>query len=775
MRPWMMVSRRPFGPDDYWRLLGLLMLSIWMVPMSACASPAASVPGAAAIPIPSETDWIDYGPIFEGGALGEWDYTLWGGFTGTAVKKHGTYYLYYQGARGYRTSFDETVTWRAIGVAMSPDGINFTKWSDNPVVTWFPTMEGEEGAASGAATLDEDGGIVLYYGANTAESPTLVNADARLASSTDGFSFADQGIVLDHEDRSVWGSGDELFPIIAFHDAGRWFVYYLPNGTPQSRKLGVAWGGSRGELTNSSRVSSGLLSIHAWGMEGSAKIGPDTYALFLNDVTKRRTEVRVVSLSAPYRLSAPVETYQFEEVHQATVLLDEETRTWFMYYRGENEYGVKLAPAGDPVTSPPTAPTQVIAARVSYRQIDLSWNPATDPATGIALYEVFRDGEHLATVRGWSYRDTGLEEQTEYTYEVSAVNYHGVEGPRSAPTAATTLVDVTPPRVVSVNASGSSNRVTVVFDEPVEEASATVPGHYFIDQGIAVTGAALDGDFRTVVLTTSDHTHDATYQFTVSDVRDRAESPNPILPGTAVRYTHSSVPGLVGAWTFDEGAGETAYDTANYGNDGALIYTDAPGPAWTDGKLGHALSFDGIDDQVTIDGSGSLEDFTSQSHTFAAWAHPDSLPPNTTPNNPLYSVLVRNYTGLYYDHEGRFRAEIRLASGEKAVVASEVYAPGSWHHLTMVVDDAKKHLRLYVDGCEVSDSPVEYSGALADHQQAPYYIGTSEPLTERYEYRFHGKIDEARIYDRALSPPEVERLPGGLPDSWVCLPLMTQP
>jgi hypothetical protein len=33
--------------------------------------------------IPDQSDWIDYGRIFENGAFGEWDYQLWGGFTGT--------------------------------------------------------------------------------------------------------------------------------------------------------------------------------------------------------------------------------------------------------------------------------------------------------------------------------------------------------------------------------------------------------------------------------------------------------------------------------------------------------------------------------------------------------------------------------------------------------------------------------------------------------------------------------------------------------------------
>ena len=744
-----------FAPDDFWIMPGLLLVLV--LSLVGCASYVFSLRADTHLPIPVQSDWTDHGLILKAGALGEWDYQLFGGFTATAVKKNGIYYLYYQGARGYRTTGDETVTWRAIGVATSSDGINFIKSSNNPIITWFPNDNGEEGAVSGGATLDGNGEIVLYYGANTEQSATLVNADGRLATSVEGLNFTDRGVVLDHKDGSVWGSGDELFPIIAFHDAGQWFVYYIPNGTLQRRQLGVAWGNSRDDLTNSSGARSGFRAIPVWGTGGYAKISPQTYALFLNDVTKSKIEVRIVSLNAPNTLSTPVVTYQFEEVRQATVFLDSETNTWFMYYRNADQsgYGVKLAPAGEPDTTPPTAPASVTAKPVRDRRIDLTWSSATDSETGIVSYKMFRDGMHIATVKGWRFSDTGLLEQTKHSYEVSAINYHGVEGPRSAPVTATALADVTPPRVVSVNASGPLNQVTVVFDEPVEQASAETPANYTVSGAISVIHASLDQDLKTVVLTTSEHSHGTTHLITVNDVRDRAETPNPIASDTAVRYTVSSNAGLVGAWTFDRGRGATAFDTANYGNDGALIYTDKPGPSWVVGKIGGALQFDGTDDQVTVDGSSSLENVTDGSHTFIAWANPDSVPPNTTVNNTFYSILVREYTGLYYGHNRKFKAQIRLLDGMEVSVSSGVLDPGTWHHVAMVVDDTNKNLHLYVDGQEVRDSPVSYQGTLADHKDAPYYIGTSEPLIERYEYRFKGKIDEVQIYDHALNPVDI--------------------
>ena len=41
-------------------------------------------------------------------------------------------------------------------------------------------------------------------------------------------------------------------------------------------------------------------------------------------------------------------------------------------------------------------------------------------------------------------------------------------------------------------------------------------------------------------------------------------------------------------------AGTVAYDSSGNGHDGNLTN----GPTWTDGKIGGALSFDGVDDHI---------------------------------------------------------------------------------------------------------------------------------------------------------------------------------
>jgi len=65
--------------------------------------------------------------------------------------------------------------------------------------------------------------------------------------------------------------------------------------------------------------------------------------------------------------------------------------------------------------------------------------------------------------------------------------------------------------------------------------------------------------------------------------------------GLALTSTASAAdPSLVGWWRLDDGSGDTALDSSDYGNHGTLN----GGPQWVAGKLGGALQLDGVDDFV---------------------------------------------------------------------------------------------------------------------------------------------------------------------------------
>ena len=69
-----------------------------------------------------------------------------------------------------------------------------------------------------------------------------------------------------------------------------------------------------------------------------------------------------------------------------------------------------------------------------------------------------------------------------------------------------------------------------------------------------------------------------------------------ILVGVCLPFVAYAQPtvGLEAHWPFDEGVGATAFDATDNGNDGSL----ENGPVWSAGRLGGALSFDGVDDYL---------------------------------------------------------------------------------------------------------------------------------------------------------------------------------
>jgi hypothetical protein len=79
----------------------------------------------------------------------------------------------------------------------------------------------------------------------------------------------------------------------------------------------------------------------------------------------------------------------------------------------------------------------------------------------------------------------------------------------------------------------------------------------------------------------------------------------------------------------------------------------------------------------------------------------------------------------------------------------------------MVVDAVSRELHLFVDGQEVTGSPVGFSGSPADLGPTDYRIGTADPLAERWDLRFKGWIDEVRVYDRDLTAAEIQSLVTG--------------
>src|SRR5262249_2423782 len=77
------------------------------------------------------------------------------------------------------------------------------------------------------------------------------------------------------------------------------------------------------------------------------------------------------------------------------------------------------------------------------------------------------------------------------------------------------------------------------------------------------------------------------------------------------------------------------------------------------------------------------------------------------------------------------------------------FADTNWHHLACTYDAVTGQRVLYVD-----DIPWKYDGSVAIQANGAFNIGCV-PWGEGY---FSGSIDDVRVYNRALSPKEIEYL-----------------
>jgi Ca2+-binding RTX toxin-like protein len=199
--------------------------------------------------------------------------------------------------------------------------------------------------------------------------------------------------------------------------------------------------------------------------------------------------------------------------------------------------------------------------------------------------------------------------------------------------------------------------------------------------------------------------------------------------------------GPVAAYSFDEGTGTAAGDQTGNHN-GTLA-----GAEWVRGRYGSALYFDGITDLVTIPDSNEL-DLTDE-FTLEAWVRPDEA-------NEWSAVITKDRgkeAVSYQMHaEGEKSAPVGYvenSGGQYGVTAGSSPIPiPVWTHLTMTYDGAK--LRYYVNGVLKGTSSSGDPGVSGD----PLFIGGDISWGE--EDSFKGRIDEVRIYDRALDAAEIE-------------------
>jgi hypothetical protein len=202
--------------------------------------------------------------------------------------------------------------------------------------------------------------------------------------------------------------------------------------------------------------------------------------------------------------------------------------------------------------------------------------------------------------------------------------------------------------------------------------------------------------------------------------------------------------GLVGYWPFDEGSGTIAKDYSGNGNDGTIY----GGATWTTGKVGGALSFDGVDDYVRVNPSASL-DITNNLSVIAIVKVNNFV---NVGGIVTYGASVETYALATWVSPNRFAFMSNWPSNWQILNTQSSVNIGTWYHLVGVFSNGAA--KIYLNG-NLDNSATWSISTLPLSSDRWFAIGLNQP--GGWEY-FNGLIDEVRVCNRALSDSEIKAL-----------------
>ncbi len=224
-----------------------------------------------------------------------------------------------------------------------------------------------------------------------------------------------------------------------------------------------------------------------------------------------------------------------------------------------------------------------------------------------------------------------------------------------------------------------------------------------------------------------------------------------------------------GYWRLDEKTGTTAADTSPFKNDGVL--KNFTGNPWVAGKIGNALSFDGVDDYVQINIKKALPIYDGKGHPYSitfwvkAPAQNDKRVYSEGSNKSNAPLFTLGSGSSYYKKTDKLRVYIRNDQGRFVrLVSNTTVFDDKWHHVAWV--DVSGKAALYVDGVrDTANFDYSFTG-----------IGTRSPNHGTYTMNqvslgavlraatccyLKGILDDVRVYRFALSAADVKTVMKG--------------
>jgi Concanavalin A-like lectin/glucanases superfamily len=217
-----------------------------------------------------------------------------------------------------------------------------------------------------------------------------------------------------------------------------------------------------------------------------------------------------------------------------------------------------------------------------------------------------------------------------------------------------------------------------------------------------------------------------------------------------VTFQASAAAPATAAYAFNEGSGTTAADASGSGLTGTLTN----GAGWGTGRNAGAVLLDGVDDFVEL-GNPALLQLTG-SMTVSAWVNSAAFPVDDA---AIVSKRSPSPVGYQLDttvDRGPRTIGFKLTNssgGNMFRYGATTLQANTWYYVTGVYNAATSELHVYLNGQLDDGTLVGTVSATQQNSTANVNVGRRPGSNS---FNLNGRIDDVRIYNRALTPAEIQ-------------------